>query len=186
MLYARPDGPDSIHRGVTMSLDVLCAPLGPFAGEIPPLPPRTAGQTNRMRVDAHTNGCGTVCHNNMINPLGFAFENFDGMGQYRETEMNGTEVLPIDASGSFNFVDGVKTYKNATELMSVLASDQQTHLCYSKKLASFGLQRSLVEADLPLIAELSSISTSSTGSVKQVLLDLVKQDAFRTRAGGAQ
>jgi hypothetical protein len=186
MLYARPDGPDPIHRGVSMSLDVLCAPLGPFAGEIPPLPQRMPGQTNRMRVDAHTNGCGTVCHNNMINPLGFAFENFDGMGQYRETEMNGSEVLPIDSSGSFAFTDGTKSYKNGAELMKVLATDQQTHLCYTKKLASFGLQRDIVEADFPLLTELSSISTSSSGSVKQVMLDLVKQDAFRVRAGGAK
>jgi hypothetical protein len=185
MLHARPDGPDSIHRGVSMSLDVLCAPLGPFGGEIPPLPPRMMGETNRMRVDKHTNGCGTVCHNNMINPLGFAFENFDGMGQYRDTEMNGTEVLPIDASGSFAFVDGAKPYKNAADLMGVLATNPQTHLCYSKKLASFGLQRDMVEADLSLLAELASVSTSN-GSVKQVLLDLVKQDAFRTRVGGAQ
>lgn len=186
MLYARPDGPDSIHRGVTMSLDVLCAPLGPFAGTIPPLPPRQAGQTNRMRVDAHTKGCGTICHNTMINPLGFAFENFDGMGQYRETEMNGSETLPIDASGSFDFVDGTKSYQNAAELMKVLSSDQQAHLCYSKKLAGYALQRDLVEADLPLIAQLSSISTSGSGSVKQVMIDLVKQDAFRARAGGAK
>ncbi len=186
VLYAHNDGPDSIHRGVSMSLDVLCAPLGPPAGDIPPLPAAMPGQTNRMRVDAHTKGCGTICHNNMINPLGFAFENFDGMGQYRETEMNGTEALPIDSSGSFDFVDGTKSYKSATELMKVLAADQQAHLCYSKKLASYGLQRDIVETDLPLLAELSSVSTSASGSVKQVLLDLVKQDAFRIRAGGAK
>jgi len=186
VLYAHNDSPDSIHRGVSMSLDVLCAPLAPPAGDIPPLPAVMPGQTNRMRVDAHTKGCGTICHNNMINPLGFAFENFDGMGQYRETEKNGAESLPIDASGSFDFVDGTKTYKNASELMKVLASDQQSHLCYSKKLASFGLQRDIVEADLPLLAELSSVSTSASGSVKQVMLDLVKQDAFRIRAGGAK
>jgi hypothetical protein len=70
--------------------------------------------------------------------------------------------------------------------MKVLASDQQAHLCYSKKLAGYALQRDLVEADLPLIAELSSISTSGSGSVKQVMIDLVKQDAFRARAGGAK
>jgi len=185
VLYGHNDQPDSIHRGVSMSLDVLCAPLGIFQGVIPPLPDAKAGETNRMRVDAHTNGCGTICHNNMINPLGFAFENFDGMGQYRETEANRGEVLPIDASGSFEFVDGTKTYKNAAELMQVLATNQQSHLCYAKKLAGFGLQRDLVEADLPLLAELSSASTSS-GSVKQVMIDLVKQDAFRIRAGGAQ
>ncbi len=186
ILNGHNDQPDSIHRGVSMSLDVLCAPLGPPALTIPPLPDASPGQTNRMRVDAHTNGCGTVCHNNMINPLGFAFENFDGMGQYRETEKNGTDMLPIDSSGEFAFVNGTKKYKNAAALMQVLASDQQTHLCYAKKLASFGLQRDVIDADLPLLAELSTVSASSSGSVKRVVIDLVKQDAFRTRAGGAQ
>jgi hypothetical protein len=192
MLYSHNGDPDSIHRGVSMALDVLCAPLGPPAAMIPPLPAPMPGQTNRMRVDAHTSGCGTVCHNNMINPLGFAFENFDGMGQYRETE----QVLaddkvskvpaPIDAAGSFDFVDGTKTYTNASDFMKVLSTDEQAHLCYSKKLASFGLQRDIVEADLPLLAELSSTSMSSNGSVKQLMLDLVKQDAFRVRSGGTQ
>lgn len=186
LLYAHNDEPDSIHRGVSMSLDILCAPLGAFQGVIPPLPARMPGQTNRMRVDAHTSGCGTVCHNNMINPLGFAFENFDGMGRYRETEMNGSEVLPIDASGSFDFVDGRKPYADAAELMRTLATDRQSHLCYSKKLASFALQRDIVVSDMPLLTELSTVSASSSGSVKQVLVNLVKQDAFRTRSGGAQ
>jgi len=178
--------PDSIHRGVSMALDVLCAPPGPPAADIPPLPATMPGQTNRMRVDAHTKGCGTVCHNNMINPLGFAFENFDGMGQYRTTEKNGDQDLPIDSSAAFAFVDGSKTYQNAGDLMKVMAADPQTHLCYSKKLASFALQRDIIPVDIPLLSELASVSESSTGSVKQVLVDLVKQDAFRTRSGGAQ
>ncbi|RYZ01176.1 MAG: DUF1592 domain-containing protein [Myxococcales bacterium] len=186
MLYARNGDPDSIHRGVSMSLDVLCAPLGIFAGVLPPLPPRQPGQTNRTRVDQHTNGCGTVCHNNMINPLGFAFENFDGMGRYRETEVYPNETLPIDSSGSFDFVDGRKSYKNSAELMQTLATNPQSHLCYSKKLASYALQRDIVEADLGLVAKLAEASSASNGSVKNILVDLVKQPAFRTRAGGVQ
>jgi Protein of unknown function (DUF1592)/Protein of unknown function (DUF1595)/Protein of unknown function (DUF1588)/Protein of unknown function (DUF1585)/Protein of unknown function (DUF1587) len=186
MLYAHNGEPDSIHRGVSMSLDVLCAPLGIFAGELPPLPPRAPGQTNRVRVDAHTNGCGTVCHNNMINPLGFAFENFDGMGRYRDMEVYPNETLPIDSSGSFDFIDGKKSYQDAADLMQTLASDQQAHLCYSKKLAGYALQRDVVEADAPLLAALSSVSFANSGSLKQVLVGLVKQPAFRMRAGGAK
>jgi hypothetical protein len=186
VLNAHNADPDPIHRGVSISLDVLCAPLpNPPTAEIPQLPAAMPGQTNRMRVDEHTKGCGSACHNDMINPLGFAFENFDGMGQFRETERNGNEMLQIDASGSFNFVGGKKSWGNAAELMNVLATEQQTHLCYAKKLASFGLQRDVVEADLPLLATLSSTSMSSGGSLKQVLVDLVKQDTFRTRVGGA-
>lgn len=185
LLYAHNDSPDSIHRGVNIALDMLCAPLGTFAGVIPPLPDVQPGETNRTRVDNHTKGCGSSCHNDMINPLGFAFENFDGMGAYRTTEKNGSDMLPIDASGSFTFMDGTKSYKNATELMQVLASSQQTHMCYSKRLASFGLQRNIVEADVPMVTKLASTSANA-GSVKQVIVELVKQDAFRVRSGGAQ
>jgi fructose-1,6-bisphosphatase/sedoheptulose 1,7-bisphosphatase-like protein len=138
-----------------------------------------------MRVDEHTKVCGAACHNAMINPLGFAFEHFDGMGQFRETEQNGNETLPIDSSGSFDFIDGTKTYRDAAELMTIAASDQQSHLCYAKKLASFGLQRDIIDADLTMLANLSSVSTASGGSVKQVIVELVKQDKFRIRAGGA-
>ncbi len=184
MLNAHNGEPDPIHRGVTISLDVLCAPLGPPAAEIPPLPKRMPGQTNRMVVDEHTKGCGTVCHNNMINPLGFAFENFDGMGQYRTVERYGTEELPVDASGQFNFVGGTKSYTDAFALMEILAEDPQTHLCYSKKLASYALQRDVVEADGGLLTDLSKISAE--GSVKRVIETLVTSNSFRMRAGGTQ
>jgi hypothetical protein len=183
MLYAHNAAPDPIHRGVNMALDVLCAPLGMFNGEIPQLPDAKPGETNRTRVDAHTRGCGTSCHNEMINPLGFAFENYDGMGAYRTTEKNGSEMLPIDASGSFNFTDGVKPYKDASELMQAVAASQQTHLCYSKRLASYALQRNIVEADLPMLTELATASENA-GTVKQVMVQLVKHNVFRTRAAG--
>jgi len=184
MLYGHNADPDLIHRGASVALDVLCAPLGPPA-VIPELPAPAKGQTNRQRIEVLTSGCGAMCHTNMINPLGAAFENFDGMGQYREQEMNQGEALQIDTKASFAFVDGTKPYTNAEDLMNVLAADQQTHLCYSKKIASFGLQRDIVEGDLGLLAELATIS-SKNGSVKQVMVDLVKQDAFRTRSGGAK
>jgi hypothetical protein len=165
-----------------VSLDVLCSPLGPPADVIPPLPAVRPGQTNRERVDEHTSACGAGCHNAIINPLGFAFENFDGMGQYRDTARNGNDMLPIDASGSFEFIDGEKSWNNAAELMALLAADPQTHVCYSKKLAGYGLQRDIVDADLPVLSRLASVST--TGSVKDLIVDLVQQDVFRVRAGG--
>jgi hypothetical protein len=182
MLYAHNDDPDAIHRGVSISLDVLCAPLGPPAAEIPALPMRRPGQTHRMVVDEHTSQCGGACHNQLINPLGFAFENFDGMGRHRTMEETGGETLPIDASGTFKFIDGERSWQNATELMQILAGDRQAHLCYSKKLASFGLQRDVVVGDMGL---LDTLATSSIdGSLKQVVLALVQTDAYRTRAGG--
>ena len=174
--------PSSILRGVTLNLDVLCATLGPPATVIPPIPPLEAGQTNRQRIDKLTGTCGQSCHNDMINPLGFAFEHFDGMGQWRDTENGG---LTIDASGGYTFSDGVKrSWSGAAELMQVLAATPQTHNCYAKKLASYGLQRDIIAKDMPLITALTSSSMASTGSTKQMIVDLVRNNAFRTHAGG--
>ena len=181
-LYGFNGDPDSIHRGVTLNLDVLCATLGPPAANIPPIPPLLPGQTNRQRIDTLTSGCGSSCHNDMINPLGFSFEHFDGMGQYRDTENGG---LTIDSSGSYTFADGnTKSWDDAAGLMQVLASTPQTHTCYAKKLASYGLQRDIVASDMPLLTTLTSSSMAPAGSVKQMIIDLVKNDAFRTHVGG--
>src|SRR3954469_8459921 len=161
-LYGFNGDPDSIHRGVTLNLDVLCATLGPPAANLPPIPPLEPGQTNRQRIDTLTSGCGSSCHNDMINPLGFSFEHFDGMGQCRDTENGG---LAIDSSGSYTFSDGnTKSWNDAAGLMQVLASTPQTHTCYAKKLASFGLQRDIVASDMPLLNALTSSSMASTGS----------------------
>jgi hypothetical protein len=140
-----------------------------------------AGQTNRQRIDTLTSGCGAQCHNQMINPLGFSFDHFDGMGQYRETENGG---LAIDASGSYDFQSGTKSFANSGELMRVMATDSQAHLCYSKKLASFGLQRDIVMPDLPLVQSLAAASMSPSGSIKNVIIELVRSEAFRAHAGG--
>ncbi len=181
-LYGFNGDPDSIHRGVTLNLDVLCATLGPPAANLPPIPPLEPGETNRHRIDTLTSGCGSSCHNDMINPLGFSFEHFDGMGQYRDTENGG---LTIDSSGSYTFADGnTKSWDDAAGLMQVLASTPQTHTCYAKKLASFGLQRDIVAGDMPLLNALTSSSMASTGSLKQMIVDLVRNDAFRTHVGG--
>jgi hypothetical protein len=174
--------PDSIHRGVSLNLDILCAPLGPPATVIPPLPPLKPGQTNRERISTLTSGCGLACHNEMINPLGFSLEHFDGMGQYREVENGG---LKIDSSGSYAFSDGRKSFQNAAELMQLMAREQQVHLCYAKKLSSFALQRDIVASDLPWLNKLAARSLPDGGSVKSIVVELIKSDAFRARVGGA-
>ena len=181
-LYGLNNEPDAIHRGVTMNLGVLCALLGPPAANLPPIPALQPGQTNRQRISMLTEGCGGVCHKEMINPLGFAFEHFDGMGRYRDTE-NGN--LPIVSSGSYMFTEGRRSFEGAADLMRSMADGKQAHQCYAKKLASFGLQRDIVDSDLPLLDALSKVSMDN-GSIKRVVVALVRDDAFRLRSRGGQ
>ncbi|WP_437573151.1 DUF1592 domain-containing protein [Sorangium sp. So ce887] len=180
-LNALNEESDSIHRGVSINLDVLCTPLGSPAPDIPPVPPLEPGQTNRERITRLTSACGGACHNLLINPVGFAFEHFDGMGQTRDEENGG---LPIDSSGVYSFSEGPRSFADAGELMHHMAEGEQAHLCYAKKLASFALQRDVIPSDLPLVETLAEVSRGAGGSVKEMMLELVKNEAFRTRMGG--
>ena len=165
---------DPIHRGLALELDVLCASMGPPADHVPSLPAASPGTTERQQITALTEGCGGVCHA-QINPLGFAFENFDGMGQERETDNGG----PVDTAASYPFEDGAGEFADARELMGILAESSQAHACYSKKVAGYALQRDIVVSDRPLLDTLSAVSRAQ--SLKDVVVALVRDSAFRVR-----
>ena len=143
--------PDPIRRGVDVIRRVLgAANFAPPPGQvIPPLPEVMPGQTNRERVTAFTGKgtCGESCHGNYINPLGFAFENFDAMGQVRTMDNGKT----LDTTGEYPFADGVQSFTGAPALLALLAAQAQPHQTYSANLAEFVLARDVAEQDRAFI-----------------------------------
>jgi len=180
--WANNNDPDPIHRGVRINLDTLCLQLGPPSTVLPSVPAIQQNETNRKRYETLTNGCGRPCHTVYINPIGFAFEDYDGIGRYRTTD-NGQ---PVDTTGSYPFADGEHTFKGAAELMQQIANDPQAHQCWSKKLATYALERDILPVERPTIEALAAVSQASGGSLKQVMLALVKSEAFRTHVGGGR
>jgi hypothetical protein len=181
-LWAINNDPDSIHRGVRINLDTLCADPGLPTVALPPVPALMANQTNRQRYAGLTEGCGAVCHGQIINPVGFAFEGFDGLGRYRDSD-NGQ---PLNTTGQYPFAEGTKSFSGATELMQQIAEGSQAHQCYAKKLASYALERDVVATEKPLVESLGATSRETGASLKALMLALVKTDAFRTHVGGGQ
>jgi hypothetical protein len=182
--------PDSIHRGVAIGRHVLCAEVPPPMVANIMLPARQEGQSNREVVEAGTGAgtCGAGCHSAYINPLGFAFENFDGLGRVRTTDGYDVDTQtekPVDTTSSYPFVEGTREFTGASELMQLLADQSQAHACYAKHLAGFFLQRDLAAADKPLLETLTTASQAS-GSVKQLVLALVTSPSFTTRSGEVQ
>jgi Protein of unknown function (DUF1592)/Protein of unknown function (DUF1595)/Protein of unknown function (DUF1588)/Protein of unknown function (DUF1587) len=166
---------DIIRRGVNLLLQATCAGIGPPATNIPPLPRRMPGQTGRELVEDFTGTCGAACHR-LIDPLGFAFEGFDGTGAARDTDRG----LPIDTSGSFLFSTGTWSFQDARELSLGLADAEPVYVCYGQRLAAYGLQREMVgDRDQPLIDVLAAAGRE--GSVKDLALSLVQHPAFRLR-----
>lgn len=176
--------PDPIHRGVDVINRLMCLDLlAPADVEIPPLPPAMAGQTNRQRVERHTgdNTCGQGCHSTLINPMGFAFENFDALGQSRTMD-NGN---PVDTSGLVSLGGELKSFNGAPELVSLLSTAPLVHGCYAKHLTEFTLMRDVAQGDREIVDRIETVSVKSSASVKAMLLELISTPSFFTRNGGA-
>ena len=164
-----------------LNFEVLCANIPPPPPAIEPLAAATGAETNRERTIAGTLPCGAGCHDAYINPLGFAFENFDGLGRLRETDSGSA----VDTTGSYPFADGTREFANAAELMDAMASTQMAHACYANHIAGHAMQRDIAANDAALIEQLMNASLASGSSIKQLVLTLVAHPSFATRNGGS-
>ncbi|MBK8941493.1 MAG: DUF1592 domain-containing protein [Polyangiaceae bacterium] len=169
--------PDTILRGVFINRRFICQDLGD--------PPDEAmgaqlgdEQTNRERVGALTGPgtCGATCHGTFINPIGFAFEHYGALGEWRDDEGG----LPIDASASFPFREGETSFADALELSDVLADSPQAHACFARYWVEFTLGRDVLAADDPLIEQLADESHAGA-PVRDVLAALLESPVFRYR-----
>jgi Protein of unknown function (DUF1592)/Protein of unknown function (DUF1588)/Protein of unknown function (DUF1595)/Protein of unknown function (DUF1587)/Protein of unknown function (DUF1585) len=170
---------DSIHRGVFVHRQILCTELPDPPGVVPPLP-AGGGNTNRKRITTFTGKgtCGAGCHSALINPIGFAFENFDALGQYRETEAG----EPIDAKDAYAFDDGDPlAFDGALELTDHIADSRSAHDCYTKHWLEYLHGRVPNENDAVLVERLSSRSQKKTLALSDIAVGLVASDAFRMR-----
>jgi hypothetical protein len=171
--------PDPIHRGVFINLNLLCRPLS----ALPNLPDNLmpVGDTNRERINSLTGPgtCGEACHATTINPLGFALENYDALGQWR-TQDNG---FPVDAADTYTFEDGRPIdFQNGVELSAQLADAPEVHACYVQQLLEYLYGRDLTEVDQPLVEALAADSLAHGMSVRELVIRVVSSAAFRYRA----
>jgi len=169
----------SVHRGVFINHRVLCTELPPPPDVIPPIPGDDGiTMTSRQRIEMHTGPgtCGASCHGTYINPVGYAFESFDGLGQYRTEELG----LPIDSAASFEFADGPVSFDGAAELNQAMTERVQTHDCYAKHWVEYALGRDTAGSDLDLIQKMGDASLAGL-SIKELILELVRSEEFQAR-----
>ena len=74
------DGSSPVRRGHAIYTRLLCGTLPDPPGNVPPPKPPTPGLTTRQRFEMHDmNACTGACHAAM-DPIGFGFEHYDGIG----------------------------------------------------------------------------------------------------------
>jgi len=162
-------------RGKFIREQLLCQAVPPPPPNVSNVLPEHAedgkAQTTRMRLDVHREvvAC-RACHKAM-DPLGMAFEHFDAVGVYRNTE-NG---LTIDASGD---LDG-ESFKDAAELGKLLRHSPRVGTCMVRNLFRFALGTLEGDGDDELITEFAGTLEKSGYRFKSLLLAVAASKGFR-------
>jgi len=166
------------RRGMLVLDDVLCVEVPPPPPGLSPPPPPSTTLTTRERFEQDTSSLPVcaACHR-LTDRLGFAFEHYDAVGRWRDTE-NGK---PIDATGELVVSDAQGTFDGAVELGVRLARSADAQRCYVGKWMTFAYGRRETPEDACSRQLLMEDFARSDGSVRELLVALTQTDAFLTR-----
>lgn len=166
-------------RGKWLLTNVLGTPPPPPPPDVPSLketPPNGKVLTMRERMEQHrSNAACAVCHAQM-DPLGFALENFNGVGEWRTTSEAGS---PVDASGALP--NGVK-FNGPAELRNVLLSHpEQFANTVTERLLTYALGRGVEYYDLPAIRKITGEAAPNNYRWSSIILGVVNSVPFQMR-----
>ena len=114
------------------------------------------------------------CHARM-DPIGFALENFDGIGRYRTTD----DGAPIDSSGVLP--DGSKFQGIAELRKALLGRPGLIVYAVSEKLLSYALGREVQYYDAPAIRRILRETAPGGYRWSSIILGIVKSTSFQMR-----
>jgi hypothetical protein len=176
--YAHSNQSSPVHRGKLVREALLCDVLQPPPpGLIFEVPEPSPDATTRERFDQHSKDPACKGCHELMDPLGFGFENYDGVGRFR-TEENGE---PIDATGTVVDSDIDGPFVGVRELSEKLLSSEEVKQCYAKMWFRFAYGRGETPADECSLDATSKTFEATGGNVRELLVALTQTDAFLYR-----
>jgi hypothetical protein len=133
-------------------------------------PPKGVKLTLRQRLEQHRTPACAACHD-LIDPLGFALENFDAVGTFRTMR----DGLAIDASGN---LDGVP-FAHARELGARLRDSAVAQTCLVRGLYRVATGRLEGAGEEPLIRDLDTRFAARRRSLRELFVDLMTHETMR-------
>lgn len=168
---------DPVIRGKWVYTKLLCGKVGDPPGDVPTLPDPVPGQSVRERLAMHrdVDAC-RGCHQ-LMDPIGFGFEHYDGVGLWRD-EDNG---VAVDDSGEIVGTDVAGPFNGPAELGQKLAQSQDVRSCFVGNWLTFAYGRAETPADACSRAALEKTFADSGGNIKALLVALTQTEAFLYR-----
>jgi mono/diheme cytochrome c family protein len=179
-LTSAPNRTSAVKRGQWVLENLLASPppQPPPGVEVKldqPPEPGAAPTSLRQRLEQHraNPACG-ACHG-VIDPIGFALENFDAIGKWRDT----AEGQPVDATTAL--WDGTPLHGAADLRKALLARSPEFVEAVAEKLLAYGLGRKVEYYDMPAVRSVVSNARARNYKLKDLIKGVASSPAFRQR-----
>lgn len=171
--YANRTSP--VLRGNWVLENIIGTPTPPPPADIPSLDNASVSENLpvRARLAKHREDPACASCHNLMDPVGFAFENYDAVGQWRDTELG----YSVEAKGDlpdgthFNGVQGL--------IDGLVARPDLFVSTFTEKLMIFALGRGLDHTDAPTVRAISKKAKDNNYQFSTIVTELVLSPQFR-------
>jgi len=167
-----------VLRGKWVLENLLGLPVPPPPPDVPSLKGNSEGEkpkTLREQLAEHrADPVCASCHK-VMDPVGFALENFDAVGAWRTREPGG----PIDASGQL--ADGTKVNGVVTLRDAILGKPDLFVATMTEKLMIYALGRGVDARDMPAVRGVIRSAEKNDYRFSSIVLGIVRSVPFRMR-----
>jgi hypothetical protein len=184
-VFASNNGSHPVFRGVAVMRRIACLPIPDpgSLGIVVSFPATDPSKTTRGRFEEHALDPKCAgCHATIDN-LGFAFENFDGMGKWRTIEQENGKAIDAGVSLSIGSdLDG--TYASSEELIEALAHSTSVEQCLARQLFRSTAARSdasVKDAEDGFIELWKQLPEDQRARLAEVVVAFVKSPTFVQR-----
>jgi hypothetical protein len=170
-----------VYRGKFVLATFLNTPPPPPLPNVPALEEaakgaKTAPKTVRETLELHRSSpvCAS-CHR-IIDPPGFALENFNSVGQWREKTENGAS---IDAAGVL--ADGTKVNGPVALRTAILSRPEAFMTVLTERIMTYALGRGVEPSDMPVIRSIVRKAGQNNYRLESVVQSIVESAPFQMR-----
>jgi hypothetical protein len=143
-------------------------------------PPPDPSKSTRQLFAAHSaDATCQACHQ-FIDPIGFAFEEFDEGGRVR-TGPEDNNGHPIEAAGTVTIGGSTFTWENAADFIRQVAESELAHRCVARTATRFGFGWTNSATELAFVEEWQTMDVTQRTQVGEVLVKLIESDLFVQR-----
>ena len=178
-----PNRTSPVLRGKFILENFLGTPPSPPPANVPDLTENAPGEepkSLRARMELHRRSPTCASCHRVMDPLGFALENFDGIGEWRVKEPGG-QIDPQGQLADGSPVDGPVALRKA-----LLKRPDMFVRTLSQKLMTYGLGRGVEYSDKPLVRAIARDAAQRNYRFSSIVLGIVKSAPFQMKKAQRQ